>query len=200
MHRRAGPSGSQQEPSPRTAPGPTEPAHLRLLRDGHRILIRPLLASDREELAAGYAELSPASRRSRFGSAPDRLTPAQLDELFDLDYDERFALAALAVDEPGEPGVGVARYARRRHDPTEAEVAVVVPDTHQRRGIASTLLWDLVDVARAHGITTFVATVMWENAEVLDALRRRGATVEPTEPGVAAVRMDLSRVERPAAT
>ncbi|MGD9700967.1 MAG: N-acetyltransferase family protein [Acidimicrobiia bacterium] len=190
--RRASASESRQDPeSDRAEPVVAEQARIHVLRDGHRILVRPLLPVDRAQMAERYAELSPSSRRSRFGTAPDELSPHQLDQLVDLDYDDRFALGAVAVDEPGEPGVGVARYARDSDDPTAAEAAVIVIDAYQHRGIGSLLLWDLIAVARAHGITTFTATVMWESAELLDAVRCAGATVEPAEPGVAAVRFQL---------
>lgn len=165
--------------------------HVHVLADGRRILLRAVQPSDRAQLAAGYAQLSAISRRLRFGSAPDHLSPNQLDLLVNLDYDDRFALAAFVLDEPGAPGVGVARYARHRDDPTVAEAAVVVLDAYQHHGIGSILLWDLAAVARTHGIATFEATVMWESAGLLEALRARGATVEPAEPGVAAVRFPL---------
>lgn len=169
----------------------TELMKVHVLRDGHRILVRPLLASDRDQLEAGYAKVSPASRRSRFGSAPDRLTPRQLDRLVDLDYNDRFALAAFALDEPGEPGIGVARYARSKDGPTVAEAAVLVLDEYQNRGIGSILLWDLIAVAKERRIHTFTATVMWDSVSLLGAIQAAGATVEPAEPGVAAVRFHL---------
>jgi GNAT superfamily N-acetyltransferase len=161
-------------------------------RDGQCVIVRPLLPSDREELASRYAELSPAARRARFGSAPDRLTPRGLDQLLDLDYDDRFALAAVVVDEAGERGVGIARYARRHDDPSTAEAAVVVLDADQQQGIGTLLLRDLVDVARRHGITRFTATVGWESTALLDAIRSAGATVRAAEPGVAEVTFEFS--------
>lgn len=171
-----------------------EPTKVHVLRDGRRILIRPLLASDRDQLIAGYAKVSPASRRSRFGAAPEQLSAHQLDLLVDLDYDDRFALAAFALDEPdepGEPGVGVARYARSPQEPSAAEAAVLVLDEYQNRGIGSLLLWDLVAVAREHRIATFTATVLWNSVPLLGAIQAAGATVEPAEPGVASVRFHL---------
>jgi hypothetical protein len=72
-------------------------------------------------------------------------------------------------------------------------VAVTVVDAYQRRGIGTLLLWDLVDVARSHDITTFTATVMWESSGLLDAILAAGAIVEPAEPGVAAIRFELPR-------
>jgi len=159
--------------------------------DGQEILVRPLIATDREQLAARYEELSPDARRARFGSPPDQLSASELDRLLDLDYDSRFALAALLADDGDERGVGVARYARHSDDPSTAEVAVVVLDAYQHRGIGTILLADLVEVARDHGIGTFTATVRWENTSLLDAIRAAGATVTPREPGIAAVVYDL---------
>lgn len=154
--------------------------------------MRRLLPSDRDELARRYAELSDAARRARFGAPSSSLSPQLLDHLVDLDFDDRYALAAIALDEPGTPGVGVARYARDPADPDSAEVAVVVLDRYQRRGIGTVLLWDLVDAARAHGIAVLTGSVAWQNADLLDAIRCLGATVVPTEPGIAAVRLALA--------
>jgi GNAT superfamily N-acetyltransferase len=161
------------------------------LRDGGRVLVRALRPDDRDEIAAGYEQLSAASRRLRFFNAPDHLSERLLDYLIDVDGVDRVALVARALDEPGRPGVAVARYARDHHDPATAEAAVTVLDTQRNRGIATILLTSLVDEAVANGITRFTASVMWENKLLLDALRHYGAVVVPDEPGVAAVSVDL---------
>jgi GNAT superfamily N-acetyltransferase len=161
------------------------------LPDGGRVLVRDLLASDRDELAERYLELSPEARRMRFFNAPERLSSRLLDYLVDVDGVDRCALVARAVDDVGSPGVGIARYARSRDDPTCAEAAVTVLDAYQSRGIGSALMHRLADRARRNGISTFTATVMWENRELLDGLRALGAVIEPSEPGVASVRIAL---------
>lgn len=170
---------------------------LHTLHDGGRILVRPVVPADREQLARGYAALSPSSRRGRFGAAPDRLPADWLDRLVDLDDDDRYAVGAMAVDEPGRPGLGIARYARRHDDPTVAEAAVVVLDSQQGRGIGSVLLEHLVAAARAHGVAALTGTVLWENAGLLDAARSVGATITPAEPGVATVVLQLDRTRLP---
>jgi GNAT superfamily N-acetyltransferase len=172
-----------------------------VLSDGGRVLVRHLLASDREELAARYLELSPEARRLRFFNAPDHLSTRVLDYLLDVDGVERCALAAFAVDVDGAPGVGIARYARSRDDPSCAEAAVTVLDAYQSRGIGTELMYRLADQARRHGITTFTASVMWENRELLDSLRALGAQIQPSEPGVASVQIALpsSETSRPEA-
>jgi GNAT superfamily N-acetyltransferase len=170
-------------------------ACVRTLADGGRILVRPLEATDRDELALRYEELSAESRRRRFVSAPEHLSPALLDHLLDVDGADRVALVAVDADDPAGPGIGIARYLRNGERPAEAEIAVTVLDAHQRRGIGTALAHELATVARAHGITAFTASVMWDNVDVLEALRLAGATVTPDEPGLAAVRIELPEVD-----
>lgn len=176
--------------SPRDEPGDT-PETVHTLRDGGRLLVRRLRASDREELAAQYEDLSLESRRLRFFNAPEHLSGRLLDYLVDVDGLNRFALGARMIDEPGQPGVGVARFARDHDDSSTAEAAVTVLDSYCNRGIGTILLTSLVDEARRTGITTFTASVKWENHALLDALRAYGAVVVPDEPGVAAVSVEL---------
>jgi RimJ/RimL family protein N-acetyltransferase len=165
------------------------------LADGTRILVRPLRPTDRDELAARYLELSPEARRLRFFNAPDHLSEQLLDYLMDVDGADRCALVAFAIDDDGAPGVGLARYVRSREEPECAEAAVTVLDRYQNRGIATTLLRQLAERARADGISTFTASVMWENRKLLDGLRTFGAEVTPNEPGVASVRIALPAPE-----
>jgi RimJ/RimL family protein N-acetyltransferase len=177
--------------------GPDHAGEIVRLADGGRILIRPLRPEDRDELAARYLELSPEARRLRFFNAPDHLSERLLDYLMDVDGPDRAALAAFAIDEEGAPGVGIARYSRSHDDPSEAEAAVTVLDRFQNRGIATALLGRLAEEARDHRVTTFTASVMWENRGLIDALRSAGAIVTPNEPGVASVRIPVPHHEAP---
>jgi GNAT superfamily N-acetyltransferase len=165
------------------------------LSGGDRVLVRHLLASDREELAERYLELSPEARRLRFFNAPEHLSTRLLDYLLDVDGVDRCALAAFAIDDDGAPGVGIARYARSHDDPSCAEAAVTVLDAYQSRGIGTELMYRLAEHARRNGIATFTASVMWENHELLDSLRALGAEIQPSEPGVASVKVALPSSE-----
>jgi len=169
-----------------------EPAGIHQLADGSHVLVRPLVPSDRDRLAEGFELLSAESRRLRFFNPPEHLSPRLLDYLTELDYDRHFALAAIAVDEPGEPGVGVARWIRPAGDPTKAEAAVTVLDRYQGRGIGTLLLMELAGRAVELGVRTFVGRVLWENEALLDGLRAFGARIEADEPGVARVEVDLA--------
>jgi GNAT superfamily N-acetyltransferase len=161
------------------------------------VLVRPLQLSDRHELAIGYEHLSAEARRLRFFTAPSRLSDADLEYLTNLDYHDHFAWAAFAIDERGQPGIGVARYIRDPTQPNHAEVAVTVLDDYQHRGLGTLLLEMLADHARRNGITTFVSHILWDNREILETLAAAGARIEPEEPGVARVAIEIPAPESP---
>jgi len=90
--------------------------------------------------------------------------------------------------------VAVGRY--ERLGPAEAEVALVVEDAFQGRGIGSMLLTRLATAARANHIERFVGTVLPENTGVLPVdqrlpgrapVRRRAGRVRAGEPSGPAV-------------
>lgn len=139
----------------------------RALKDGTRLSLRAIHPDDKELLAAGVRELSPESRYRRFFSPLNRLTPANLRYLTEVDHHDHEAVIGLA---PGGELVGVARYVRGGN-PEEAEVAVVVADQWQGRGAATTLLERLVERAREEGVERFLAVVLEENAGAIELFR-----------------------------
>ena len=138
------------------------------LLGGQEIGIRPIQTEDRRLIEEGFERLSPESRYRRFFAPLQRLSSEDLTYLTEVDHSDHEAMVAL--DPATEAIIGVARYVRAE-DPTEAEVAVVVGDPWQGRGVASALLERLVERARKAGITHFVALVMSDNEEALELFR-----------------------------
>jgi GNAT superfamily N-acetyltransferase len=170
------------------------------LADGTCIFVRPLLYSDRHDLAESFQHLSGESRRHRFFSAPMALSDEDLEYLTNIDYSNHFAFAAFARNGSEIRGVGVARYIRDPARTTHAEAAVTVLDAYQRRGLGTLLLRLLADQAQCNGVTTFVSYVLWDNQKVLDGLRGAGALIEPDEPGIARVEIAIPDPEEPTRT
>jgi RimJ/RimL family protein N-acetyltransferase len=141
------------------------------LRDGTRVLIRPIEPADREALAAGFDRLSPESRYLRFLTPMRELGEPELDYLTQVDHHRHEALVAQLPD-TGE-GVGVGRFVRTDGD--EAEPAVAVADAWQRRGIGTALLDALADRAREEGIERFRALVLAHNTDAIAMLERLGS-------------------------
>lgn len=143
-----------------------------VLRDGATMRVRPVRADDGPAIHQFLAGLSRESIGYRFFGAVnlDWATSWSLD----VDYSSRFALVA----ESGSPYRIVAHAAYVRIDATRAEVAFMVADAWQGRGISTILLAHLAQVAERHGISTFVAEVLPPNHRMIDVFRQSGFPVE----------------------
>ncbi len=143
-----------------------------VLIDGGTAHIRPIRPDDLEQLRGLHGRLSPESIYFRFFSPIPRVPEPQLHRLVEVDYRERFALVA----ELDGLVVAVARYDRGKDD-TAAEVAFVVEDDQQRRGLATVMLEHLAAVARSNGIERFDAETLPDNRAMMDVFRHAGFNV-----------------------
>jgi len=155
------------------------------LRDGTAVRLRLIGPADRARLAAGFAELSPASRYRRFFSAMPRLPESLLRKLTETDGWNHIAIGAEAAD--GDPetarGLGVAHLFRLADAPETAEVAIAVIDQKQGLGLGHLLLRELVHVARARGIEQFRGVVLRDNTAVQALLADVGEATAPRDEG-----------------
>jgi GNAT superfamily N-acetyltransferase len=153
-----------------------------VLRDGSRLLVRPILPEDKQALREGFERLSARSRYRRFLTSLDHLSDQQVRYLTEVDYADHMAWVAVDPSRPAGPGMGVARYVRLPEEPTAAEAAVTVLDNYQGRGIGTILLQVLAGSARAHGIRSFRGYVLAENAPMVELLHGLGAIVAQEGP------------------
>ena len=159
------------------------------LRDGTRVLLRPIVPEDKEHVVTAFHRLSPESRYRRFLAPIEELTPEMLIELTEIDYVGHFAWVAFSLDEPGMPGMGVARYVRVADEPEVAEAAVTVVDDYQNRGLGTLLLQALGAVALENGIKRFRGYALEDNRAIRELTV--GASVMHDGPGVVRIEVDL---------
>lgn len=150
------------------------------LRDGTPVLLRPLLAEDREALRDGLHSLSHESLRRRFFSEAQP-SEALIDYLVHIDYVDHFAWAVL--DAKGRFGMATARYVRIAGSDT-AEAAFTAADAFQGRGLGTLLLGCLGATALEAGISKLVAYVMEDNMAMRTVLAKAGGKSAYDEPGV----------------
>lgn len=143
-----------------------------VLSDGGTVHLRPIVPSDSDALLAFHGRMSARTRYLRYFGAYPQIPPRDLERFTTLDHRERVAFVALL----GDDIVAVARYERIDHGPS-AEVAFVVEDRHQSRGLGPILLEHLAAAARERGIARFVAEVLAENAAMLGVFRAAGYQV-----------------------
>jgi len=139
------------------------------LDDGTRMLIRAVEPGDKALLKRGFETLSRETRYQRFFAPKARLSEEEVRFYTEFDGVYHFAVAAGLTDEADRPvdGVGIARYVAAPGSDGVAEVAIVVIDGFQRRGIGTRLLKHLMREARRNGIHRFTAQVLRRNAAAL---------------------------------
>jgi acetyltransferase len=156
--------------------------------DGTRITIRTMHPEDRDIEEQFVRRLTPASKYNRFHTALRELTEYMLDHFTNVDYPDEMALIATIRDGDAEREIGVARYVRTQA-PDTAEIAVVVSDEWQGKGIGGKLLKDLRDLAHQAGIKHLEARVLPDNRRMLELAQDLGFRLKPRGEDFSAVEL-----------
>ncbi|MDC2957120.1 GNAT family N-acetyltransferase [Streptomyces gilvifuscus] len=179
------------------------PAHWEadvVLRDGGTARIRPITVDDADRLVSFYEQVSDESKYYRFFAPYPRLSAKDVHRFTHHDFVDRVGLAATV----GGEFIATVRYDRIGADGTpasapadEAEVAFLVQDAHQGRGVASALLEHIAAVARERGIRRFAAEVLPANTKMIKVFTDAGYTQKRHfEDGVVRLEFDLEPTDR----
>ena len=139
------------------------------MRDGARVLLRPLMPNDRQGLLDFFLPVSIEERRYMRHNVNDPQLITSWTE--NIDYDKVFPLVAVV----GERVVGEATLhfndgpARHR-----AEIRIFLAKDFKRRGLGSKLIQALIDIARKRSIHIVEAQVVTDHVEVIKALHKAG--------------------------
>ncbi|MEV7845731.1 bifunctional acetate--CoA ligase family protein/GNAT family N-acetyltransferase [Streptomyces cyaneofuscatus] len=191
------------EPSPEQSPHHAYPDHWEadvVLRDGGTARIRPITTEDAERLVSFYEQVSDESKYYRFFAPYPRLSDRDVHRFTHHDYVDRVGLAVTI----GGEFIGTVRYDRINDQgrpasapADEAEVAFLVQDAHQGRGVASALLEHIAAVARERGIRRFAAEVLPANNKMIKVFRDAGYTQRRSfEDGSVHLTLDLEPTEK----
>jgi len=159
--------------------------------DGATVHLRPITPEDADGLLGLHARCSERTRYLRFFGPYPRVSDKDLHRFTNVDHHDRVALIVLL----GEDVIAVGRY-ERLPDRDEAEVAFLVEDAHQGRGLGSVLLEHLAAAAQERGIRRFVAEVLAENRKMISIFRDAG--YEPSrsyDEGVVHLVFDIAPTE-----
>ena len=145
-----------------------------LLKDGRVAQLRPVRTEDADQFIAFYSRVSDQSKYFRFFAPYPTLSERDVARFTTVDHDQRVAFVVLLLGEI----IGIGRYDAT--DGVEAEVAFLVEDAHQGRGVGQLLLEHLAQAGRERGIVRFVADVLPENRRMQQIFREMGYTVDGT--------------------
>jgi len=172
--------------------------HRITLRSGQRVLLRALRPDDGPRLAEAFEQLSETSRYRRFFAVKPHLSEESVAYFTDVDHHNHEALVVVEPDS-GQL-VGVVRFIRNPREPDQAEVAVTVIDSWQRRGLGTVLLREMAQRAAEEGIRYFTAEILADNRPVLTLAHRLGHAETTHDGTTVSARIELSAAPQQAAT
>lgn len=144
-------------------------------KSGEEITLRLIQKEDAALLVDLFHHLSPETKRLRFHLYTEKLPEERIWReaiaLSDLDPQRHVAVLATITEDGRERVVGVARFARESLDDTEAEMAIVVRDDFQRKGVGRCLLFALAEEAGKLGLTHLSGWVLADNIRVIKLIK-----------------------------
>jgi len=149
------------------------------LDDGSQVTIRPIRPEDEPLLVNFHHTLSERSVYMRYFhwmKLEQRIAHERLTRMCFIDYDRQMAFVA-ERDDPGSNEhqiVAVGRLVKSHTAEEDAEVAVIVSDRFQKRGIGLEIVRQLVDFARDEKLERLSATVLFENRPMQKVFERLG--------------------------
>ena len=161
---------------------PEELERRETLKDGTQILFRPVKPTDEPALSEMLYSLSTQSVHTRFFTHTTTFPHKDVQKVANIDYQDELAIVAVVPGPAGEEIVAIAQYF---HDPKAqaAEVAFVVQDEWQRKGMGSILMAYLAQIARGRGVKRFCAKVLAANKPMLAIFHHSGFQVNTAFDG-----------------
>jgi acyl-CoA hydrolase/GNAT superfamily N-acetyltransferase len=155
---------------------PWREAEIHALRTGEQVVVRPARISDEQPLQDLFYRLSDQSTYQRFLGFKKAHPHEEMLKLVDLDYEHNMALVACSSADDCEEIVAMARY---DVDPATqlADIAFVVRDEWQGRGLGTLLMRRMTEIGRARGLAGFTADVLATNKPMLLVFSKSGSSV-----------------------
>jgi len=184
-------NGTNDQPGEQTEAERDKPV---VLRDGTTVELVPMSPEDAGRLVRFHHTLSADTTYLRFFSVHPELNDRELYRFTHVDHRDREAFVAVVDGEI----VAVARF-DRLGDGSDAEVAFVVADSWQSRGLGRVMFDQLADRARQLGVRRFAAETLFHNRPMLAVFKHSGLPVtEKVDDGVVHVTIDLGPNDQPA--
>ncbi|HEX3094383.1 MAG TPA: bifunctional acetate--CoA ligase family protein/GNAT family N-acetyltransferase, partial [Candidatus Angelobacter sp.] len=181
-------------PRPAIRPYPSQYISNWQTSDGTTFTLRPIRPDDEPLMVDFHHQLSETSVYMRY------FLPLKLDfrvsheRLFTkcfIDYEREIGLVAEYTDEKGARRIaGIARLIRK-HSDNSAEVAFLIADKFQNRGLGTHMLDTTIQIARKEGISTLEGATLSDNFNMKDMFIKAGFHFAPPEDGVATAELRL---------
>jgi acyl-CoA hydrolase/RimJ/RimL family protein N-acetyltransferase len=147
------------------------------LPNGTEILLRPIKPTDERLEQEFLYSLSDETIYRRFFSSMGAWPHERVQYYTTIDYDTQMAIIAVVQENGEERMIGVGRYIRERNSDM-AELALVVGDDWQGKGVGTLLHSYLTQIARSRNVGGFKAEILQDNKRALHVFSKMGQKVE----------------------
>ncbi|MGI6637905.1 MAG: GNAT family N-acetyltransferase [Desulfobulbus sp.] len=155
-----------------------------LLEDGTQVNFRSIRPTDEPHMRDLIHNLSQETIYYRFMSHQQRFTSRQIQDFVYIDHRRDVAVVATLPDVQGEQIIAVGTY-YLNESTNKAEVAFVVRDSWQSKGLGTFIFQHLIKIAKRNGIAGFTAEVLRENERMQSVFNNSGLRVTSSlEEGV----------------
>ncbi len=162
-----------QKQAPQTTRYPEEFETIMREKKGNDLLVRPIKSTDEEMLSDMFYDLSDQTIINRFFSMLKSMPHRRLQEFCVIDYESEISLVVLKDKGPRQKMIGVGSY-HLNPSTKRAEIAFLVADEWQGRGIGTYLMHELVKIARQKKIKGFTAEVLRDNVAMIALMHKSG--------------------------
>jgi len=151
-------------------------------KDGSELLVRPVKPTDEEMLSDMFYDLSDQTIINRFFSMLKSMPHRKLQQFCCIDYTNEMSLVAIAGSGPKQKIVGLGSYylnpATQR-----AEIAFLVADAWQGKGIGTYMMRSLVKTSKSKNIKGLTAEVLRDNVAMIALMHKSGVPAKSTPAG-----------------
>ena len=155
-----------------------------LLEDGNQVSFRSIRPTDEPHMRDLLYDLSQETIYYRFMSSQQRFTHRQIQDFVYIDHRKDVAIIGVVPEAHGEEIIAVGRYYLNKNN-NKAEVAFVIRDGWQNKGIGSFMFRHLISIAKRNGIGGFTAEVLRDNRRMQAIFNHSGYKVKSrVEEGV----------------
>lgn len=153
--------------------GPQELRTSFLLDDGTLVTFRPIHPTDEPGIRDLFYGVSAETLYKRFMSRMKWISREQVQDFVYIDHRTEVAIVGTLPEAYGEDIIAVGRYILEPHT-NRAEVAFIVDDAWQNRGLGKFLLRHLITIAKRNGIAGFTAEVLRDNKAMMAVFQKSG--------------------------
>lgn len=171
---------------------PAELETRKSLKDGLEIKIRPIKPSDEDMMRRLFYNFSDESKYFRYFASKPVMPHKEMQTYASIDYQDILSIVAIVEKGRNERIIAEARYAYDKRSEAH-EIAFIVDEEFQGKGVATFLFNYLVKIARDRGIKTFIAYVLPRNEAMLKVFEKTKLPVTRLfEDDAVAIRFDLT--------